>query len=82
MKQVLKRLREHNLYLKPQKCVFNMKEVEYLRMIISPGQIVMDLAKLARIADWPVPLAVKQVRSFLGFTNFYWRFINWYSDLA
>jgi hypothetical protein len=50
--------------------------VEYLGLIISPGKIVMDPAKLARITDWPVPLTVNQVRSFLGFANFYRWFIN------
>jgi hypothetical protein len=79
---VLERLILHDLYLKPQKCTFNMEEVEYLGMIISPGQIAMDLAKLAGIADWPTPLTVKQVRLFLEFANFYRRFINLYSDLA
>ena len=78
----MERLIEHDLYLKPQKCIFNVKEVEYLGMIISPGQIVMDSAKLAGITEWPISLMVRQVRSFLEFMNFYQRFINWYSDLA
>ena len=73
---------KNDLYLKLQKCAFNVEEVEYLGMVITPGRIAMDPAKLAGIADWPVPLNMKQVRSFLGFANFYRRFINRYSDLA
>ena len=62
---------KYDFYLKPQKCVFNAEEVEYLGMIITLGKIAMDPAKLAGIVDWPVPLNVKQTRSFLGFANFY-----------
>jgi hypothetical protein len=80
--RVLQKLMENDLYLKPQKCAFNTEEVEYLGMVITPERIAMDLAKLAGIVDWPVPLNMKQVRSFLEFANFYRRFVDWYSDLA
>ena len=72
----MQRLMENDLYLKPQKCAFNVEEVEYLGMVITPGRIAMDPAKLAGIADWPVLLNVRQVRLFLGFANFYRRFID------
>jgi hypothetical protein len=68
--------------LKPEKCTFNAKEVEYLGMIIKPRHITMDPAKLDEIRDWPVPTTVKETRSFLGFCNFYQNFILHYSDLA
>ena len=71
MERVLQRLEENDLYLKFQKCMFNAKKIEYLRLIIFPKKIAMDPAKLAGIADWPVFFMVKQVRSFLGFVNFY-----------
>jgi RNase H-like domain found in reverse transcriptase len=51
-------------------------------MIIKQGKIAMDLVKLGGIRDWPTPTTVKQVWSFLGFGNFYRRFISHYSDLA
>ena len=70
-KMVLQRLREHDLYLKPKKCKFNKTRIEYLGMIIEEGKISMDPVKLASIQDWPTPTTVKQVRSFLGFGNFY-----------
>ena len=46
------------------------------------GQISMDPIKLAGIQNWPIPSTVKQVRSFLGFGNFYQKFISHYSDIA
>jgi hypothetical protein len=60
----------------------NMQEVEYLGMIIKPGQVAKDPAKLSRISKWMTPTSVKEVRSFLGFCNFYRHFISHYSDLA
>jgi RNase H-like domain found in reverse transcriptase len=51
-------------------------------MIIEEGKISMDAVKLAGIRDWPVPTTLKQTRSFLGFGNFYRKFIFHYSKLA
>jgi Reverse transcriptase (RNA-dependent DNA polymerase) len=70
-KQVLEKLQEHDLFLKAKKCKFCKTKIEYLGMIIEPGKIAMDLVKLGGIRDWPTPTTVKQVRSFLGFENFY-----------
>jgi RNase H-like domain found in reverse transcriptase len=51
-------------------------------MIIEQGKIAMDSFKLGGIRDWPTPIMVKQVQSFLGFGNFYQKFISHYLDLA
>src|ERR1700760_4259924 len=81
-KRVLQCLKDKDLFLKLEKCKFNQTELEYLGLIISEGQIRMDAAKLAGIKQWPEPTTVKQVRSFLGFANFYRKFIGHYSELA
>jgi Reverse transcriptase (RNA-dependent DNA polymerase) len=81
-RRVLEKLRENDLFLKAKKCEFGKTKVEYLGMVIEEGRISMDPVKLGGIKDWPVPTTVKQVRSFLGFGNFYRKFISHYSDLA
>jgi Reverse transcriptase (RNA-dependent DNA polymerase)/RNase H-like domain found in reverse transcriptase len=82
VKKVLQRLRDNDLYLKPEKCTFWTKEVEYLGMIISENQLQMDPVKLKGIAEWPAPANVKNVRSFLGFGNYYRRFIHNYGNIT
>ena len=69
--KILKHLKNHDLYLKPEKCSFSQTSIEYLGIIISEGQIKMHLAKVKGITDWPTPRTVKQVQAFLGFCNFY-----------
>jgi hypothetical protein len=80
-KQVLQRLWEHDLFLKPKKCEFNKTTMEYLRLIIQKGKLSMDPIKLSGIRDWPIPTTVKQVRGFIEFANFYRRFIKKFSEL-
>jgi hypothetical protein len=60
MKQVLQRLREHNLFF-PKKCEFNKTTMKYLGLIIQEGKLSMDLVKLSGIRDWPTSTMVKQV---------------------
>ena len=79
---VLSRLQKHDLYLKPEKCFFNRTSIEYLGVIVSQGQVKMDPAKLSGISDWPTPAKLKDVQAFLGFCNFYRRFIHHFSDIA
>jgi len=82
MLQFLKKLQENDLFANLDKCTFEAMEVDYLEMIISENQIKMDPAKLEGIKNWPSPMTMKQVRSFLGFENFYRKFIGHYADIA
>lgn len=79
VREVLRRLREHDLFLKPEKCRFNQSEVEYLGLIVGEGRVEMDKGKVSAVLDWPTPKKVKDIQAFLGFANFYRRFIGDFS---
>ncbi|SJL18406.1 uncharacterized protein ARMOST_21995 [Armillaria ostoyae] len=82
VRRVLQKLRENKLFLKAEKCEFEVLETEYLGVIISENQVRMDPIKLAGIAEWPTPTKKKELQSFLGFTNFYRKFIKNYSKVV
>ena len=81
-RRVLQRMKELDLHLKLKKCRFGVEEVDFLGLILRPGEITMDPTKLSGITEWPTPTKVKDIRSFLGFANYYRRFIGNYSNIA
>ena len=80
--ELLDILEANNLFLKPEKCIWEQPRVDYLGLILEEGVTHMDPAKIAGIAMWPTPTSIKQVQSFLGFCNFYWPFIYQFSHIA
>jgi Reverse transcriptase (RNA-dependent DNA polymerase) len=79
---ILKKAREYDLYFKAKKCKFRKPKIEYLGLVVKEGKLAMDPAKLKEILDWPAPETVKKVQSFIGFGNFYCRFVKGFSHLA
>ena len=75
-------LQKNGLSLKPEKCEFKRTSVEYLGVVVSHDSVKMDPAKVARVAEWPTLSTKKEVQSFLGFTNFYQRFIEEFSHIT
>ena len=71
----LKIIEKHNLYFKRLKCNFNMKEIPILGVIVGKGQVQMEQVKVKVVKEWKIPMKIKEVKSFLEFANFYWRFI-------
>ncbi|KAK3556238.1 hypothetical protein QTP70_006922 [Hemibagrus guttatus] len=80
--EVLKCLREFQLFLKAKKCSFHQPSVQFLGYNIDSSGIRMDEGKVAAIKDWPTPTTVKKLQRFLGFANFYRRFIQNYSSIS
>ena len=74
VQKLLQRLREHELYVKPEKCSFDCKQVEFLGYIILVDGNFMDLAKVQNILEWRPRYSVQDVQYFLGFANFYRKF--------
>jgi hypothetical protein len=66
----------HRLYLRPEKCEFERTRIEYLGLIVCQGKAEMDPIKVAGVMDWLVLKNSKEVQAFLGFANFYWRFVE------
>ena len=79
---VLERLRANGLFAKPEKCAFHQDEIEYLGYLVSVSGVKMDSRKVATILDWPEPSCVRDIQMFLGFANFYRRFIMGFSKIA
>lgn len=82
LRAVLSDLLNARLYAKLEKCDFFREEVEFLGYRIGVGTLKMDPAKVSTVADWPLPTSVRQVQQFLGFCNFYRRFIPRYAEHA
>jgi Reverse transcriptase (RNA-dependent DNA polymerase) len=59
--QILKKLQDNNLFLKPKKCQFYKQKVEYLGVIIGKGQVKMDPVKVKGIMDWPIPTNISKL---------------------
>ncbi|KAL8570087.1 hypothetical protein ACOMHN_033766 [Nucella lapillus] len=79
---VLTRLREMGLKLNPAKCKFAKRSVEYLGYTISAEGIQTEEGKIQAVTDWPIPETLKDLRSYLGFTFYYRRFVAGFARIA
>ena len=76
VEKMLKRLEENDLFVKPKKCKWKVREVEFLGVVIGPRGVEMQKEKVEGVLNWPAPQNIKKVQKFLGLTNYYRRFIK------
>jgi len=82
VRRVLEILAEHKLFLHLEKCEFHRKQIEYLGLVILENKVTMDLVKVAGVREWPTLENRTDVQAFVGFVNFYHRFIQDFSTIA
>ena len=82
LRLVLQVLRENKFYAKMSKCHFFKEELEYLGHVVGKDGIRVDPKKVEAVTRWPVPQDVGQLCSFLGFNNYFRRFLQGYSSMV
>ena len=76
VKEILRRLEKNDLYIKPEKYVWKVRKIRFLGVVIELNGIEIEKKKVDGVLSWPEPNNVKDVRKFLGLTNYYRRFIK------
>ena len=82
MEKVLRKMAENDLFVKPEKCVWNIREVGFLEVIIGLDGIKIKKEKIQRVVDWLVLRSVKNMQKFLELTNYYRQFVKDFARVA
>ena len=82
VEEVLKQLEENDLYVKPEKCVWKVRKVPFLGVVMGEGRVKMEEEKVAGVLKWPTPQCVRDVRKFLGLANYYQHFVKDFAKVA
>jgi len=82
VEEVLKRLEKNDLYVKPEKCVWKVRKIGFLGVVIGPNGIEMEKEKMDGVLSWLEPKNIKDIRKFLGLANYYRRFIKDFAGIA
>ena len=82
VEEILRRLEENDLYVKPEKCIWKAKKIGFLGMIIGPNGVKIEKEKVDGILSWPEPKNMKDIRKFLGLANYYRGFIKNFAQVA
>ena len=80
--EVIRRLEENNLYMKPEKCKWKVREVGFLGVVIGLDRIKMEKEKMKGILEWLTPKYVKNIQKFLEMVNYYRQFIQGFASIA
>ena len=82
VEEILRRLEENDLYIKPGKCRWKMREVDFLEVVIEHKRIKMEEKKVKAVIDQPVFKLVKEIQKFLGLANYYRRFVKDFAKIV
>lgn len=82
LETVFSKLRHHGLKIEPAKCQLFQDQVTYLGHVVSADGVATDPEKTKAVKEWPVPVTVRDVRSFLGFASYYRRFVPKFAQVA
>jgi len=82
MEEILRRLEENDLYVKPEKCEWEVKEVGFLGVVMGPNGIKIKKVKVREVLEWPAPRYVKDIQKLLGLANYYRRFVKDFAEIA
>ena len=80
--EVIRRLEENDLYMKPEKCKWKVREVGFLGVVIGPEGIRMGEEKVKGVLEWLILKCVKDIQKFLGLVNYYRQFIEGFASIA
>ena len=82
MEEILRRLEENDLYVKPEKYVWKARKIGFLGVVIGSNGIEMEKEKVDRVLSWPEPKNVRDIRKFLGLANYYRRVNKDFTQVA
>jgi len=80
--EVIKRLEKNDLYMKPEKYKWKVREMDFLDVVIGPEGIKMEKEKVKGVLEWLTPKGVKDIQKFLGLANYYRQFIEGFARVA
>ena len=80
--EIIRRIEENNLYMKPAKYKWKVREVGFLEVVIGPEGIKMEEKKMKGVLEWLTPKYVKDIQKFLGLSNYYCQFIEGFVSIA
>ena len=82
VEEVLRRIEENDLYIKPEKCIYKVREIDFLGLVMASGGIKMQEEKVVGVLKWLRLKTVKEVQKFLGLANYYRLFVKDFAKIA
>ena len=82
VEEVLRRLEENDLFVKLEKCMWKVREVGFLGVIIGEDGVRTEKEKVQEVIEWPIPKSMKDVQKFLGLANYYRQFVKDFARIA